>query len=275
MSLLAMLKPGRIGMLFLHAISWLAVTYMVVPLAVIVAASFNDSNRLAFPPQGFSLKWYTQFLSDPTYVQSILNSTQLAVSATAIALVLGTMAALAIARGNFRGAGALTTFMMSPLVLPNIVIGAALLQFASMFGFARSFSSLLAGHVILVMPYVIRLVLASFAGFNRSLEEASQDLGAGPVATFFRVTLPQIKPGIVSGGLFAFVVSWVNVELSIFNSSPQFALLPVKILNYVEYTVDPLIAAVSASTIYVAIVIVLLIDAFIGIDKFANARAQT
>jgi len=267
-------SAGKVGMWTLHVIAWLAVTYMVVPLFVIVAASFNEPARLAFPPEGFSLKWYAQFLQDPTYIDSILNSTKLAVSATLIALFLGTAAALAIARGQFRGSATLTTLMMSPLLLPNIVIGAALLQFASHFGFARSFASLLAGHIVLVLPYVVRLVLSSFAGFNRSLEEASQDLGAGPVSTFFRITLPQIKPGIVSGALFAFVVSWVNVELSIFNASAQFPLLPVKILNYVEYTVDPMIAAVSASTIYVAIVIVLLIDVFIGIDKFANARAE-
>lgn len=266
------LHPGKF---LLHAFAWISVTYMVVPLVVIIATSFNEANRLAFPPEGFSLKWYTAFLSDPTYIDSILNSSKLALSATLIALVLGTIAALAMARGRFPGRAALLTLLMSPLVLPNIVIGAALLQFASLLGFARTFSSLLAGHVILVLPYVIRLVLSSFAGLNRSLEEASQDLGASPLSTFFRITLPQIKPGLVSGGLFAFVVSWVNVELSIFNTSPQFGLLPVKILNYVEYTVDPLIAAVSASTIYVAIVIVLLIDAFIGIDKFANARAES
>lgn len=268
----ARLHPGKC---LLHAAAWIAITYMMVPLAVIIATSFNESNRLAFPPQGFSLKWYTAFLSDPTYIDSILNSTQLALGATVIALVLGTAAALAMARGQFPGRSALLTLLMSPLVLPNIVIGAALLQFASMLGFARTFASLLAGHVILVLPYVVRLVLSSFSGLNRSLEEASQDLGASPFSTFFRITLPQIKPGIVSGGLFAFVVSWVNVELSIFNTSPQLSLLPVKILNYVEYTVDPLIAAVSASTIYVAIVMVLLIDAFIGIDKFANARAES
>lgn len=271
-NVLSRLRPGRF---LLHMFSWIMIGYLVVPLAVIIAVSFNESSRLSFPPQGFTLKWYGKFMSDPTYIDAILASTQLALSATLLAIVLGTAAATAIARGSFKGSGAVATLMMSPLVLPNIVIGAALLQFASTLGFARTFGVLLAGHVVLVIPYVIRLVLASYAGFNRSLEEASQDLGANAFSTFFRVTLPQIKSGIIAGGLFAFVVSWVNVELSIFNTSPQFNLLPIKIFNYIQYTVDPMIAAVSAATIYVAIVIVILIDAIIGIERFANMRSDS
>lgn len=264
----------RLGALFLRSLAILAVVYMVIPLAVIVAVSFNESGRLRFPPQGFSLEWYARFLQDPSYIDSIWISTQLALAATVIGLVLGVAAALAIARGNFPGRNLISTFLLSPLLLPNIVVGAALLQFASIYGFARSFPALLVGHVVLVMPYIVRLVLSSFSGSNRHLEEASQDLGASPLTTFFLVTLPLIKPGIVAGSLFAFVVSWINVELSIFNTSPHIVPLPIKIFNYVQYTVDPLIAAVSASTIYVAIVAVVIIDLVVGIDRFANSRSE-
>ncbi len=261
---------GRVG---LHTSAWIAIIYMTIPLLVIIAVSFNGSSRLAFPPEGLTIDWYRKFLSDPSYLSSIIVSVELAVYATLIALVLGVAVSIAIARGKIPGASLLSTLMMSPLILPNIVIGAALLQFASTLGLARTFGVLLAGHVVLVIPYVVRLVLASFAGINQSLEEASADLGAGAVYTFFFVTLPQIKSGIVAGALFAFVTSFVNVELSIFNTSPSLSLLPIKIYNYVQYTVDPLIAAASASTIYVAIIIVLLIDVFVGIDRFANMRS--
>jgi putative spermidine/putrescine transport system permease protein len=159
---------------------------------------------------------------------------------------------------------------LSPLVLPTIVIGVAILQFAAAIGLPRSFFALLVGHVVIVIPYVMRTSLASLTGLDPSFEEAAQDLGANAAQTFFLVTLPQIKPGVIAGGLFAFIISWINVEVSIFNSTPLQVTLPVKIFNYVQFTVDPMVAAVSAVTIYVAVLAVVLLDAVIGVEKAAT-----
>ena len=162
------------------------------------------------------------------------------------------------------------TIFLAPLILPTIVIGAALLQYASMMGFARSYTALLVGHVVIVVPYILRTALASLARFDQTLEEASLDLGASAFSTFFLVTLPIIKPGLVAGALFALIISWINVELSIFNATASLMPIPVKLFNYVQYAIDPMVAAISAATIYVAIVAVVLLDIFVGIDRVAT-----
>lgn len=262
----------QIGRCVMMAIAWIALGYLFLPLLVIVGASFTASGYLTFPPQGLSVKGYAAFLSDPSYLDAFWVSTQLASASMATALVLGIPAALALARSSVRGRRFASGLFLSPLVLPHLVAGAALLQFASAAGFARSFFVLYVGHTVIVLPYVIRTVLPALGGAQRSMEEASQDLGAGAVATFFLVTLPQIKPHVVAGAFFAFIVSWINVELSIFNTKTGLETLPVKVFNYVQYTIDPMIAAVAASTIFVAIVVVAIVDASVGLDRVGGAR---
>ena len=259
-----------LGRVAIAALSWIVVAFLVLPLAVVIGVSVTETEFLKFPPEGFSLKWYVAMLGDRTYLDAFWLSVELAAVSTGAALLLGVPAALVIARKRFPGSQALNALFLSPLVLPNIVIGVAVLQYASLMGFARGFFALLVGHIVIVIPYVMRTTLASLSGLETSYEEAAQDLGAGSTATFFLVTLPQIKPGVIAGSLFAFIISWINVEVSIFNSTPLQITLPVKIFNYVQFTVDPIIAAVSAVTIYVAILAVVLLDAVIGVEKAAT-----
>jgi putative spermidine/putrescine transport system permease protein len=258
------------GRLLLAGFAWIAVVFLVLPLAIIVSTSFTTTAYLQFPPEGFTFDWYAKFLSDTSYLHSLGLSAILALSATAAALVLGVPVALVLTRTEVPAAQAIAALFLSPLILPTIVIGAALLQFATTTGIARTFFALFVGHVVLVIPYVVRTTLASLAGFNRSLEEAAQDLGASSVETFFLITLPLIKPGLIAGSLFAVIISWINVELSIFNTTADLMPIPVKLFNYIQYNVDPMIAAVSATTIYVAIVVVIALDLLIGIDKVAT-----
>jgi len=258
--------------LALVGFGWLALAYLALPLIVIIAVSFTTTEFLRFPPSGFTLKWYSRFLSDPSYLESIWISARLAVAATGIALGLGVPAALVLARTNFAGQRLLANLFLSPLILPGIIIGVAILQYASMLGFARSFAALLAGHVVIVIPYIMRTTLASLSGFNRSLEEAALDLGANNAQAFFLVTLPVIKPGVIAGALFALIISWINVEVSIFNSTSEMLPIPVKLFNYIQYSVDPMIAAVSAATIYFAIAAVVVLDLTVGIDRAATSR---
>ena len=257
-----------IGYLF-NIVAILAIVYMLIPLLVVVISSFNSTGHIKLPPTELSLDWYKKLFSDTTYIKAILDSTLLAAAATAVSAILGICTALALCRGALPASNAISTLLLSPLILPNIAIGVALLQYASMMGIPRSYTILLAGHVVICTPYIVRLLLASLKTSGIDLEEASHDLGAGALTTFRYVTLPQIKPALIAGSLFAFVISWVNVELSIFNVPLNRELLPIKIFNYVQYTVDPLIAAVSAITIYIAIFVILGIDMIIGIDRFA------
>lgn len=251
-------------------VAWATLAYLVLPLVVIVGASLTTTSYLAFPPQGITLAWYEKLLEDPSYVAAFTTSTVLALAATAAAIVLAIPAALAVARYDFPGKATLSAVLMSPLVLPHIVLGAALLQFGAYFGLTRSFLALLIGHTVIITPFVLRSVLALLSPEQRNLEEASADLGAGPVQTFFLVVLPLIRPGVVTGGIFAFISSWINVELSIFNTTAQLNTIPVKLFNYVQYTIDPTIAAVSAATILAAVVAIVILDLTVGLDMLSE-----
>lgn len=253
-------------------LAWSSLAYLVLPLAVIVGASLTTTSYLVFPPEGLTLQWYERLMDDPTYVASFSTSVLLAGVATALAIVLAIPAALAFARYEFRGKATLSAILMSPLVLPHIVLGAALLQFGGYFGLTRSFMALLIGHTVIVMPFVLRSVLTLMTPEQRSLEEASADLGAGPWQTFFLVVLPQIRPGIVTGSIFAFISSFINVELSIFNTTAELNTIPVKLFNYVQYTIDPTIAAVSAATIVAAVVAIVILDLTVGLDMLATPK---
>jgi putative spermidine/putrescine transport system permease protein len=252
--------------------SFAALAYLILPLVVLVGVSLTTTSFLAFPPKGLTLVWYGNMLSDPTYTSAFLNSTILAVVATMIAVLLAVPAAIAIARYRFTGRGLLAEMLNSPLILPHVVLGAALLQYGGAIGLIRSFPALLVGHVVIIMPFVLRAVQPQLNDEQLILEEASADLGAKPLTTFFLVTLPQIRSGLVSGAIFAFIASWINVELSIFNTTADLSTIPVKLFNYVQYTIDPTIAAVSGLTIIVAAVVIVLLDLTIGLDVLSERR---
>ena len=262
----------RLGHLLIAAFAWLVVIYLLMPLLVIVGSSFTTTAYLKFPPEGFTWVWYLKFLGDTSYLDSMWLSAMLAVCATILAIFLGVPVALVLSRESVIGSRTISAMFLSPLVLPTIVIGAALLQYASALGFARSFFALLVGHTVLVVPYIVRTTMASLAGFNRALEEAARDLGATGLQAFLLVTLPLIKPGLIAGALFAVIMSWINVELSMFNTTASLMPIPVKLFNYIQYNVDPMIAAVSATTIYVAVLVVVALDLIVGIDKVATTR---
>lgn len=256
----------------IRLVSYAALAYLVLPLAVIVGSSLTASSFLAFPPQGVTLAWYGTMLRDPSYVSAFATSTLLAAAATVAAIVLAIPAAIAIARYKFPGRRLLSETLASPLILPHVVLGAALLQYGTAIGLTRSFNALLVGHIVIIMPFILRAVLPQLSEEQRSLEEASADLGAGPVTTFFLVTLPQIRSGIVSGAIFAFISSWINVELSIFNTTAELTTIPVKLFNYVQYTIDPTIAAVSSITILVAAIVIIILDLTLGLDVLSERR---
>lgn len=261
------LVPRGFGGLLLTIASWCVLVYLMLPLIVIVGVSLTSANYMSFPPQGLSLKWYAQVIHNPVYIDAFWLSLKISAVATVVALLLGVPAALILARKRFFGARAINALFLSPLILPTIVLGVAVLQFASAIGLGRSFATLLVGHIVLIIPYVIRSTLVSLAGFDLSTEEAAQDLGADAPTTLLLITLPLIKPGVIAGGLFAFIMSWINVEVSIFSSSSRLMTLPVRIFGEVQSNVDPSMAAVSALTIYLSVVVVLVLDLFIGLRR--------
>ncbi len=262
----------RIKRIIFRGVALAILGFLLLPLVVIISVSFTETDYMAFPPKGLTLKWYIQFLKAPTYIQSIELSFLLAFLASMISAVVGTAAALALVRHKFWGKSILSSLFLSPLVLPQVVIGAALLQYLGFLGLARSFLGLVLAHAVITLPYIIRTVIATLEGYNISFEEAAQDLGAKKLNTFFLVTLPMIKAGLIAGILFAFIISWINVEVSMFLTSSTMMPVPIKIFNYIQYDVDPMIAAVSAATIYLAFIMIIIIDLTVGMEKFSGTR---
>jgi putative spermidine/putrescine transport system permease protein len=237
-----------------------AVAYIVAPLAVVVVNSFSPVAYTVFPPQGVSLRWYANLFAQPDFGAAALRSVTLATISTALAMVVGTMASYALVRYRPPGGEAIKAFLMSPIVLPKIVVGVALFMFFVRLGMLNTYASLVLTHTLVILPYVVSMVTAALLSFDWSLPEAAQDLGAGPVRTMVRVVLPQISTSLLIAGLFAWITSFDQVESTIFLVRPGGNTLPIEMFLYLQKWQDPTIAALSSLLILLAIVIVLALD---------------
>lgn len=235
----------------LVAVNLLILLYLVAPVIVVVATAFTTTAYPVFPPQGFTLQWFERFLGMPEFTEAIRRSALLASSSTLVATALGTFSALSLARYRFRGREAISAFMLSPILFPTIVFGLALLVFYSRVGLSGSLIGLVIAHSVLTTPFVIRLVMASLAEFDPAVEEAARNLGAGWWRTFLQVTLPLIRPGVLAGAVFAFIISFDELVVTLFLAGPDMTTLPVRIYTYVEFSSDPTISAISTMLIVV------------------------
>lgn len=253
---------------------WTALVYafVIAPIAVVLLASLTAAEYTSFPPEGLSLRWYLAIPEHPEFVESFRVSLLVALVTGAIATVLGTVAALVLVRQRFPGRDALNALFLSPLMLPAVILGIALLQFYTMVGITRTPFALVCGHLVITVPYVIRLVSASLAGFDRTLELAAMNLGATPWQAFRRVTIPLVRPGIVAGGTFAVIVSFDDVSVALFLAGPHSTTLPVRIFSYIEQTMDPLATAVCSVLIVVALAAVVVIERSVGLGRMFGAQ---
>ncbi len=268
-----LLQPRRLGRLALHGAAGLSLGYILLPLVFVVWLSFFSQEIPSFPPQGYTLKWYEAVPGNDRFVSGFLLSVQLAVIATLIGLAVGVPAALCLVRARFRGREALNSLLLMPLVVPGIVLGVAIYVFlveaeiATEWRLLGSLGGLAVGHVLIVIPWVVRLVTASLVGMDRSIEEAAMSLGADRFTTFRRVTLPAILPGVVAAALFGFVTSFGNLEVSLFLVGPGRTTLPIAILQYLEWKIDPTIAAVSVLQILLIAAAMLVTDRFVKLGR--------
>ena len=231
--------------MILVAVNLVILLYLLAPVIVVVATAFTTTAYPVFPPQGFTLEWFYKFLSMSEFTDAIQRSTMLAFSSTLVATVLGTLSAVSLVRYRFRGREAVSAFMLSPILFPTIVLGLALLVFYSQIGLSGSFIGLVIGHSVLTTPFVIRLVMASLAEFDPAVEEAARNLGAGWWRTFLQVTLPLIRPGVLAGAVFAFIISFDELVVTLFLAGPDMTTLPVRIYTFVEFSSEPTISAIS------------------------------
>jgi putative spermidine/putrescine transport system permease protein len=244
---------------------------IVVPLLLTLYLSLFDEKLILFPPRGYTLAWYPAIV--PNFGRSVLTSLQLGAAAVVGSLILGIPAGIGLARHRFRGRGAIATLLLAPLTMPGIALGlaiyVALVAIDEQLGSAvtGSMTGLVLAHVMITTPWVVRLCLASLANHDRAAEEAAASLGAGPLRVIWRVTLPAMRAGIIAAALFAFVISFENLELALFLTSPGVTTLPVAVLQYLEYHIDPLVSAVAVAQIVVVAALLLLLDRFVRLGR--------
>jgi putative spermidine/putrescine transport system permease protein len=258
-------RRGRIGLNVYATVIYL---FLVAPIVIVVIAAFNSGEYLRFPPEGFSLKWFRAFFDSEPFVDAFIFSIWLALIVTVLATIIGTAAALYIVRHSRRFRSGLQLLMISPLPVPAILTGIALLIFfyAADLG-TSSFINLIIGHTLVSLPYVFLTVSTVLVGFNRSLEEAARSLGAGPWTTFFRITLPILKGGIISGAVFAFITSFDQFPISLLLAGVGTTPLPLQLFDFLRFSFDPTAAAVSTLSIVMTVVFVLITERLVGLES--------
>ena len=247
--------------------------FMLAPLAVVVLVSFTDKGYIALPFDGASWRWYRAIGAASDFIDAFWRSVGLAAVAATLATLLAVPAGMAIAWHRFAGRDALLGLLLSPLMVPHVVLGIALLRFLTHIGGASTLWGLTAAHTVIVLPYVLRLVVAAATGFDRSVAQAAQSLGASGWTVFRRIELPLIVPGVAGGWLIAFINSFDELTMSIFVASAATQTLPVKMYNHIAHTIDPLLASVSSVLIVLTLVLMLVLDRFYGLDRVLSGRA--
>jgi putative spermidine/putrescine transport system permease protein len=247
--------------------------FVMLPLVFVLAVSLTPRAYISLPTEGISLRWYARLLSHPSFLESGLNSLLLAAVSAAAALMLGVLAALATVRWRFALRETVRIAVTAPLFVPMVMTGLAILMRASAAGWTDPPTRLFVGHVVLTLPYVVRTVSASLAGFDPNQELAAQNLGASPIKAFWLVTLPQLGPGVLAGGVFAFIVSFDNVGLSIFLTGATWRTLPVELFAYATTENDPMSAAVSVVMIVLSLAAVALLERLFGLQRLMGGQA--
>ena len=241
--------------------------YMLAPLLVVAGASISESRFLSFPPQGFTLDWYVDALTSETYLEPFRLSLFVGVVVAVLAAAVGTAAALALTRFNIPGAGLIQAFLMSPLMIPTIILAIGALSVASLTIGAPNVWVLIAVHTVIAIPYVMRTVTGVMTRADRFTEEAARTLGASTFNRYRFVVLPIARPGIAAGAFFAFNVSFDDAVIALFLRTPQMETLPIAIYGQLEFSTSPTVAAVSTLMVLLTIVLMLVLERIIGLGR--------
>jgi putative spermidine/putrescine transport system permease protein len=258
-----MSRNGPAALVF-HA---LFIAFILAPIAIVCVVAFTPEGYLSLPTNGFSLRWFRAIADYPEFVRAFRDSLWLAALSSTIAVLFAVPAALAVARYRFTGREAVLAFFMSPLMIPHVVLGIAFLRFFTTIGIGGTFVGLVLSHIVIVMPFALRLVLAASTGMDRAIEHAAISLGASPFTLFRRVTLPLILPGVVSGWVLAFITSFDEVTMTVFIASPSTTTLPVRMFLYIQDNIDPLVTSVSAALIFLTAIVMVVLDRLYGLDR--------
>ena len=249
----------------LGAFAALVFLFLLAPLVIIVGASLSDTSYLTFPPQGLTLRWFANIFEISAFRNTAITSFQVAILGTALSLLMGIPAAYALNRYRVELPKWLSTLFVLPILVPEIVFGFSLLKSITI-GFGLPvYPSLILGHALLVLPYSVRVVGASLAAFDFSVEEAAISLGCPPLKTFMTVVLPNIRAGVIAAFILAFITSINDVSISVFLTGPGISTLPIQILAHMEQFFDPTIASVSVLLMLVTVGVMAIVEATLGL----------
>src|SRR5215470_12819388 len=263
-----MSRNGRLALAFHGAF----VVFMLAPIVIVCAVAFTPEGFLSFPTNGLSLRWFKAIARYPEFITAFWTSIWLGALWSTIAIGLSVPAALAIARYDFAGREALTALLMSPLMIPHVVLGIAFLRFFTQIGLGNTFVGLALAHIIVVFPFALRLTLASAVGMDRAIEHAAISLGASDWTVLKRVTLPLVMPGLVSGWALAFIESFDEVTMTVFIAAPGTETLPVRMFLYIQDNIDPLVTSVSAAVIAITVLALVVLDRAYGLERLLVGR---
>lgn len=251
---------GRVWYYGLRAICGLVLAFLVLPILAIVPLSFNATSFLSYPMPGLSLQWYAEVFAPYPWMFALQNSLIVALSATALATVLGTLAALGLTRSHLPWRSAIMGLMISPMVVPIVITGVGVYFFFAELGLTASYPGLILAHTALAAPFVVITVSATLHGFDANLMRAGASLGAPPLTVFFRVVLPLILPGVISGALFAFATSFDEVVVAIFLAGPQQRTLPLQMFDGIRENISPAIVAVATLLVLVSVLLMIAVE---------------
>lgn len=260
----------QLGVMALGLAAGLALLLLVAPSLIVVAVSFEPRAYISFPPSGFTLRWYGEVFANRQLMDAIVVSLRVAFWVTVICLALGIPAAFGAVRGTFRGKSTLNAFLLSPQMMPGMVIGIAALFFGAYFSFRASDLMLVLALSVFCLPFVVRITMARLSGLDPALDEASMTLGAGRVETFFRVTMPQLAAALIAAAAFTFIEAFDNVTVALFTSDVRNRPLPVELYYLVQNDSTPAIAAVSAMEIGLSFAVMLVIARSVGLERLGR-----
>jgi putative spermidine/putrescine transport system permease protein len=255
------------GRLAWHALIALLYLFLLAPIIVVVITSFDTRQYLAFPPAGLSLGSYAKLFGNAAFIAAFGHSMAIGLVVSAVALAAGLLLALALVRYRFRGRGALGFLAVAPFLAPHIVLAMGVMLVLARIGLLDTYGGVALAHLGITVPYTVRTITTSLMAIDRRLEEAARVHGASPWQVFRRITLPLLRPGLVAGGVIAFLISFDEATISLFVVTGKVSTLPTAIYHYLEYSTDPQVAALSVILILMSIAVVVTVERLVGLRK--------
>lgn len=244
--------------------------FLLGPLVIVFGSAFSETTYLAFPPRGFSFRWFENALANNDFRRAFWTSMQVAFSGTALGLVAGLPAAYALVRHRVQLPKAMSLVFVLPILIPEIVTGFSLLKLAATDLNLPVRLALTLGHALLVLPYCVRVIAANLSSFDFSVEDAAISLGSGPLKTFFTIVLPNLRSGVLAAFVLAFITSLNDVSISVFLTGPGINTLPIQVLAYVEQFFDPTVAAVSVLLMLLTVAVMAVVERTLGLTTFTK-----